>query len=52
MEREIKIIISEEGEMKIEGGKYTVGELIKVGQGIINLAQNVSINFEGKPGEA
>ena len=51
MERVIQIIISENGEMKMGEGQYTVGELIKIGHGIINLANGIKINCDGEKSE-
>ena len=37
--------------MKMGEGQYTVGELIQIGHGIINLANSIKINFDGEKSE-
>jgi len=51
MDREIKIIISENGEMKMGEGQYTVGELIQIGHGLINIANGIKVTFDGNNGD-
>ncbi len=37
----------EEGQVKLKGDKFTVAELIDTGQGLINLARGIQVDFNG-----
>ena len=44
MERKLEVFI-DEGKIRIEGDKFTVAELLNIGQGIINLAQGLTVDL-------
>jgi len=37
----------DEGKVTLRGGQFTVAELIDIGQGLINLARGVQVDFNG-----
>jgi len=44
MERKLEVFV-EDGKLRIEGGKFTVAEILNIGQGIINLAQGLTVDL-------
>ena len=44
--RELIVKVGEKGEITLDGGKFTVGELRGIGQAIIQTADGVSVEFK------
>ena len=48
MERILNVNVAENGGIKLDGGKFTVGELRQIGQAIVQLADGVQVEFKDK----
>ena len=44
--RELVVKVGEKGEITLDGGKFTVGELRQIGQAIIQIADGVQVEFK------
>jgi len=51
-ERCLKVFLTDEGKMRVEGDKFTIGEVEEIGKGLIGMVKNIQIGFNTESGTA
>ena len=46
MERKLTVTVTAQGRMELGGDKFSVGELLQIGQAIIRQAEGVQVEFK------